>query len=530
MRSRTAVVVAAVAALIGIGVPAALPANASSSHAQIEGTGSSWSANAINEWVGDVQDQGLQIVFTPTGSAQGRKDYANETNDFAITDIAFQGKDEKTGEDDTPDGRPYAYLPIVAGGTSFPYNITFGGKRIDNLRLSGLTLAKIFTNQITKWSDPAITRDNNGRPLPPLPITPVVHSEGSGSSAQFTAYLAKQYPDLWGPFSPTGNKMTEYFPLKGRAIAQNGSDGVMNYISSTAGNGSIGYDEYSYPKMKVTGGWPTAKIENVAGYFTLPTDYNVAVALTQAVIDMNPRSDTYLMQKLDNVYVDRDIRAYPLSSYSYMILPTGTDAQDSRYSKGTAKRQTLADFLYYSICVGQQGVGTIGYSPLPVNLVSAGFGQIQKLKTADPGVDITKRSVASCNNPTFDPDHLNKNKLAEIAPKPPACDKAGAGPCTDATGGGGTTGGGTTGGGATTGPKAGASASASAAARIDPDTGARATAGTGAAAAQANELAASRNDGFTGVLMPLTILELAGILIGPFFVHQWLARRRREHS
>ena len=50
----------------------------------------------------------------------------------------------------------------------------------------------------------------------------------------------------------------------------------------------------------------------------------------------------------------------------------------------TAKRQTLADFLYYSICQGQAEIGPIGYSPLPINLVQAGFDQIAKLKTADP--------------------------------------------------------------------------------------------------------------------------------------------------
>ena len=53
---------------------------------------------------------------------------------------------------------------------------------MENLRLSGETLAKIFTNQITNWDDPEITRDNNGVPLPSLPIIPVVQSEGSGST------------------------------------------------------------------------------------------------------------------------------------------------------------------------------------------------------------------------------------------------------------------------------------------------------------------------------------------------------------
>src|SRR5262249_18465710 len=151
------------------------------------------------------------------------------------------------------------------------------GQLVRNLRLSGQTLAKIFTNQIRNWNDPAITADNNGHALPSKPITPVVHSEGSGSTAQFTRYLAKLYPGIWGPFNGNRPVMAEYWPRKGTQVAQNGSDGVMNYIAQPAADGTIGYDEYSYPKNK---GFPVAKIENANHYFTLPDEYNVAVALT----------------------------------------------------------------------------------------------------------------------------------------------------------------------------------------------------------------------------------------------------------
>jgi len=95
----------------------------------------------------------------------------------------------------------------------------------------------------------------------------------------------------------------------------------------------------------------------------------------------------------------------------------------------TAKRQTVADFLYYSICQGQSEIGPIGYSSLPINLVQAGFTQIGKLKTADSAVDLTNRNVSTCHNPTFIAGKPKVNHLAQIAPNPPACDKEGAGPC-----------------------------------------------------------------------------------------------------
>src|ERR1044071_4595438 len=104
---------------------------------------------------------------------------------------------------------------------------------------------------------------------------------------------------------------------------------------------------------------------------------------------MDQSSQLYLTQILDDVYTNPDPRAYPISSYSYMIIPTG--ASDPRMT--TAKRQTLADFMFYSLCAGQSKAGPYGYSPLPLNLVQAGFDQIAKLKAADPPVDLEDGDV-----------------------------------------------------------------------------------------------------------------------------------------
>jgi hypothetical protein len=113
-----------------------------------------------------------------------------------------------------------------------------------------------------------------------------------------------------------------------------------------------------------------------------------------------------------------------------MIIPIGKyPSPEPKIT--TAKRQTIADFVYYSICQGQKEIGPIGYSPLPVNLVEAGFGQLNKLKAADSAVDLTERSVETCDNPTFIKGHPSTNYLAKIAPMPPSCDKIGAGPCAD---------------------------------------------------------------------------------------------------
>jgi len=527
----------AVLATILVGLGAQAPADAAASHALIQGSGSGWSANAINQWDADVKPNGLAVVYSNSGSAIGRKEFANRTTDFGVSDIGYLGVDPITGDPDTSQGRDFAYLPVVAGGTSFPYQIRVAGKLIRNLRLSGTTIAKIFTNQITNWNDPAITADNNGHKLPSITIIVVVHSEGSGATAQFTRYLDHMFPSLWRPYQGQSGA-TEYFPRKNPMIGQNGADQVMNFIAQKSANGAIGYDEYSYALNK---DYPVAKVLNAAGYYTLPNQYNVAVALTKAQINQDKNSPDYLLQNLDNVYTFNAVQTYALSSYSYMIIPTSST--DPKMT--TAKRQTLADYLYYATCEGQKEMGPIGYSPLPINLVQASFDQTAKLKVADPNVDLNARAVTTCKNPTFDPSNPARNYLAEIAPKPPACDHTGAGPCSDAGSTGqqnptSHSGGGTKqpAAGGTKGPSAGPSATASGSASpstgaVDPETGALlgdTGTGSGDAVALPTELAAYRSDSPTGALAVVAVLLLLLALAAPPLLARRFTRPPRDDA
>lgn len=453
-QTRRAAALARAAAVLTVAVLVLLPATtpAVAAYGQIEGTGSTWSQVIVDQWISDVDSLGMKVVYTGGGSSKGRKDFsAPGSVDFAISEIPYQGTDEY-GNADTAGGREYSYLPIVAGGTAFTYHLEQGGALVRDIRLSGQTIAKIFTNQITSWADPAIKADNNGRVLPDVPIVPVVRSDGSGTTAQFTTWLDKAHPDIWRPYFGRSG-LTSYYPKTSgtRMIAAAGSDQVMNTVAASSGNGTIAYVEYSYPINK---NYPVVKVLNAAGYYVEPTQYAVAVALTTARINQDRSSQLYLTQILDDVYTNADPRAYPLSSYSYMIIPTGAD--DVRMT--TNKRQTLVDFMFYSLCEGQGKAGSYGYSPLPLNLVQAGFEQVAKLGAADPGVDVANRDATRCNNPTFVAGDLSRNRLAEVAAAPAECDKQGQGPCLGQGQGGGGTGGGTggTGGGTGTGDGAGA--------------------------------------------------------------------------
>jgi phosphate transport system substrate-binding protein len=378
----------------------------------ISGTGSTWSQNALDQWRKNVAaNYGMTVNYSGVGSSAGRRDFISGTVDFAVSEIPFQSAPEDGSAPEVPP-RGYAYMPIVAGGTSFMYNLKIGGKRVTNLRLSGSTITRIFTGAIGNWNDPAIQADNPGLAMPDRQIVPVVRSDGSGSSAQFTLWMSKQHPDAW----TTG--MTSQFPTPANGKAQNGSLGVAGYVSQDYGEGAITYVEYSYA---LKSGFPVAKVLNASGYYIEPTASSVAVALMRAQI--NPD----LTQNLDGVYNSPDPRTYALSSYSYMIVPTevaGIFTPD--------KGRTLGAFANYMLCEGQQQASALGYSPLPMNLVIAGSDQIKRI----PGASTAGIDINACNNPTFKPgDSPENNQLALSAPQPAACDKQGPNQCTTGTAG-----------------------------------------------------------------------------------------------
>jgi phosphate ABC transporter phosphate-binding protein len=394
---------------------------------QISGAGSSWSANAIDNWRRNVQQRGIFVNYSSTGSTDGRNQFRNATVVFGVSEIPYGMRDSFGGTDSRP-GRSFAYMPIVAGGTSFMYNLTIGGRRVTNLRLSGEVVAKIFTGAIRQWNDPAIKADNPGLALPARKVVPVVRQDGSGTSAQFTLWMSKEHPAIWNAYCRRFNKpapcgITSNYPFRSSDgfVGQSGSTGVAGYVAQSNAEGAITYVEYSYA---INARFPVVKLLNRAGYYVEPTGSNVAVALTTAKINSNPASPDYLTQILDGVYANPDNRTYPLSSYSYMIIPTRAELNvtlDQGY--------TLSSFAYYFLCEGQQSADVLGYSPLPINLVQAGLAQVAKI----PGVQRQNIRIQDCNNPTFSRD--GTNTLARNAPRPPACDRRGSTQSPAGTGG-----------------------------------------------------------------------------------------------
>ncbi len=416
------------------------PTTAVASGPTVDGAGSTWVAIALDQWRADIAHQGYTINYRSIGSSAGRTQYITGGVDFAASEIPFQ-PDELNQLTHSNPPRHWQYMPDVAGGTSLMYNLhTPTGNRITSLRLNADAAAKIFTGGITSWTDPEITGLNPGLQIKETRMIPVIRSDGSGTSAQFSLYLADQAPGVWNAFVAAQGcpaPCSLWPPFTG-SINANGSDSVANFVANDAlGSGSIGYVEAGYAFGR---GFPVASLHNASGNYTQPSSQNVATALTHATLNAD------LTQNLVRVYRAPEATAYPMSSYSYMILPcvvpssqVSTCSTDMPANFDSSKGFVLGTWIIYIACAGQREAAPLGYSPLPPNLVQADFDAVSRLPghPAIPPLDYNH-----CPNPTlYHPGGGSTGSgNTTHSPSPSASPTTGG-----STGGGNTTGGGTTG-------------------------------------------------------------------------------------
>jgi phosphate transport system substrate-binding protein len=371
----------------------AVPADASPS--KINGSGSTYVALAMQQWVADAQSSGLQVNYLPTGSPQGLSQFADSLIDFAGTEAEYSALGYGNGV-----RRGYQYVPDVAGAVAIMYNVEdLAGRKVDYLHLSRETVARIFIGEISRWSDPAISADNKGLTLPDQPITVVYRGGQSGTTALFYDFVQNTAPANFDAWAKKYNLPTQVriIQLDGtpefapKTAALQGSDQIAQYVASNAGKWAIAYDEFGYA---VTYGAPAAWIQNASGNWVLPYAQNISAALEAAQL----RPD--LSQDLRGVYASTNSEAYPISAYSYMVTQCAPTAdretcQGPYANAGVA--ETLSQWMRYIACDGQVNMARIGYSPLPQNLSQEIVNSIGRMNGTAP----EQLSAGNCANPRF---------------------------------------------------------------------------------------------------------------------------------
>jgi phosphate transport system substrate-binding protein len=205
----------------------------------LDGSGASSMAAGQEAWVAAFQElnPGVTVNYNPTGSGTGRDQFEEGLTFFTGSDSSFKDEELATPHPNCSpaDGAVFEFPVWIS-----PIAVFFNLDGIDSLNMSAATIAGIFTNQITNWNDPAIAAANPGVTLPDLAITPVFRSDESGTTANFTDWLAKAAPNAWVKDGANVGSIEEW-PFLGEGAQ--GTSGVV--AAAAAGNGTIGYADAS---------------------------------------------------------------------------------------------------------------------------------------------------------------------------------------------------------------------------------------------------------------------------------------------
>jgi len=272
------------------------------------GAGASSQGSAAEAWIAGFQTSNpdVTVTYDPIGSGGGRETFQSGASSFAGSDRAF--KVDEIAEDNFGSCEPGTGIWEIPAYVS-PIAVIFNLEGIDTLNLDADTLAGIFTGEITNWSDDAIASQNEGVELPDLAITAVHRSDESGTTDNFTDYMAKAAPDTWLLNGENAGNF-EAWPAEWGGEGAPQTSGVVDAV--TNGVGTIGYADASR-----AGDLGVVSVK--VGEEYVPYSPEAAAAIVDASPADSPgeRGDNDLAIALDRA--TEATGTYPIVLVSYMI-------------------------------------------------------------------------------------------------------------------------------------------------------------------------------------------------------------------
>lgn len=268
----------------------------------------------------------VRVNYQSIGSGGGIRQFLEQTVHFGASDAPLsdaQMRDVRARFKTTA-----LNIPVTLGAVVVTYNLP--GVR-EALNLTGEVLAEVFFGRIKTWNDPRIQELNPKVKLPPLPITVVHRSDGSGTTYIFVDYLSKVAPE-WA--EKVGRGTSVEWPT---GIGAKGNEGVAGAVRQSPGG--IGYVELTYA---VQNNLPYAAILNRAsGKFILPTPNSIREA-SNVPLPGDARV---------SITDTKSPNGYPISGFSYVLLYEKLDA--NKAVKSEAEARALVRFLKWVLEDGQ---------------------------------------------------------------------------------------------------------------------------------------------------------------------------------
>lgn len=321
---------------------------ASGDGVDLQGAGATFPYPLYSKWVAEYQKThpGIRVNYQSIGSGGGIRQVTERTVDFGASDAAMTDEELAKAK-----GKLF-HIPSTLGAVVVIYNL----KGASDLKLSSEVVGGIFLGEIKTWDDARIADLNPGVSLPKDAITVVHRTDGSGTTAVFTEYLAK-VSAAWADKVGTGKSVK--FPV---GLGAKGNEGVAGQVKTTPN--SIGYAELAYAKQT---GLSFAQIKNRAGKYVEPSAESITAAAAGAAAAL---PDDLRMSIVD---AGGEL-AYPIAAFSYILVYE----EQVDHVKGAA----LTEFLLWALYDGQAFGPALHYAPLPPEVVRAATAKLRTVHSA----------------------------------------------------------------------------------------------------------------------------------------------------
>ncbi len=312
---------------------AGLVAAASMNAADFKGSGASFPYSVYQKWIKAYNKAtGIKIDYISEGSGAGIKHIEARQSNFGGSDKPLTPRVLKKNG--------LYQFPAVVGAIVMAYNIP----GVKNVKLSRAAIAEIALGNIKYWDNKLIKMSNPMVNLPHKKLTFVHRSDASGTTFNFTYYLAKSNLEWRKTF---GAKKSVTWPGD-HHVGGKGNPGVGGLIKQTPY--SVGYMDYADAKSN---GISMATVENREGYYIKPELKNFQESAGKASFD--PRKDFYAI-----IADPSGKNSYPIVAATFILLPKEKVATDKK----------VTAFYDWSYKNGASIASELGFVPLPNSLTS----------------------------------------------------------------------------------------------------------------------------------------------------------------
>lgn len=315
-------------------------------HAEtISGAGSSAAQPLYHMWAtAYTQKTGTNVDYDAIGSSGGIKKIKERVIDFGASDVALSNEELLKNQ--------MIQFPSAISGIVPVVNLP--GIRSGELKLDGAILAGIFSHQITKWNDPAITALNPNLGLPKVAILVFARIDGSGSTFNFSDYLSRVSP-VWK--NTYGTNFLIKWPAEIQQIK--GSSGIAAAVKQSAY--SISYVDYNYVvQEKLT----YVQLRNAEGNFVTPTPANFESALNHSTWKTQGNFNDMLTAK-------PGASSWPVTMGTFIIMPRVTTNND--------KTIAALKFFSWGFMQGDRYVNNLDFVHLPDMIQAKIFSQMMTI-------------------------------------------------------------------------------------------------------------------------------------------------------